>query len=362
MQTLHNTTDSLIGVMKDVMSSIDDVNAALQQCFKLISDSSEEDIKYFMSNIFALNSLTDIEKASLATTVCGYLVERGFPSEYILKDTIDLFDTLLTQAKPFYDMFYAEVRSIEENDENRDEKIQAVFSNLIQDKEVVTPEMYRAVTAIEKFYPCAISVFSIDKENFYEARERLAEKAAYISRYNQGAYWLNTLFAVLFDEPVIMIDIDREVGFEGRINGIVDNYQLQHLLMSLPILNDGKSAISEEDFAVVNGSGEQSTDRSIESKWNMYNLELCSQPGWDVKVKNQANPASSIEYRNCWIWSEGAPADISFYDGYRVILLGKPAYSRSSRVQRAFRNLKAGIEVIKPLSPEEIGKWLNNTI
>ena len=163
---------------------------------------------------------------------------------------------------------------------------------------------------------------------------------------------------MLFDEPVVIIDIDKKIGFKGKISGVVDNYQLQHLLMDLPLLNDGGVSISEEDLEVINGEGEQKTENSIECKWNMYNLELCEQSNWQRIVNNTENPSQSVDFRNTWIWGEGTPSDISIHDGYRVLLLGAPSYSRSSTIQRTFKNLKANIEIEEELSSEEIDNWL----
>ncbi|MDL2302898.1 hypothetical protein LJC28_00720 [Dysgonomonas sp. OttesenSCG-928-D17] len=359
---LKEATDEYIRVMSDVLSTNEEVNAALQPCFKALPDSNEDDVNEFMKRVFSLSSLQDIERASLATTICGYLIERGFPGDAILNDFIDLYDGLLNKALPFYKILFYQLSKIDPEDEERNEKVDELYSDLINDKELVSDEVYAAITGLDKFYACGISLFSISKQNFYQAKERLQEKVAYVGNYNQGCYWFSKLFDVLFDEPVVVIDIDNKVGFTGKISGIADNYQLQHLLMGIPQLNNGGKAINDEDLAVANGSGEQITERSIESKWNMYNLELCSEPEWKSIVRNKENPSLSIAYRDSWIWSEGTPKDITIHNGYRVILLGIPSVSRSSRVQRTFKNLKAGIEIERELSADEIDKWLNQTI
>lgn len=354
MENLQHATDELIEVMSSPLSSNEDVNIHLQECFKFLPNVDEQSISIFMKKIFALSGLQNLDRASLATTICGYLVESGFPSSVIISDMINLYDSLLNKSRIFYEMLYAEIRGIDELDENRETKINKIFSDLVGDKEVISTETYNAVVSLEKFYASAISLFSINKDNLLTAKKKLADKVAFVGAYNQGCFWIDKLFSVLFDEPIVVIDIDRKIGFEGKISGAVDNYQLQHLLMSLPLLNDGKSSISDEDLLVVNGLGEQVTDRTIESKWNMYNLELCEQLDWQNKV----NGSQSVDLRNTWIWEEGIPADIPVYDDRRVILLGKPSYSRNSKVQRTFKNLKAIIEIEKELSSEEIAEWL----
>lgn len=354
MGNLQQATDELIEVMSSPLSSNEEVNGHLQECFKLLSNADEQSTNFFMKRIFALSGLQNLDRASLATTICGYLVETGFSSSAIISDMINLYDNLLNKSRIFYEMLYAEIRSIDELDENREAKINKIFSDLVSDKDVISAETYNAIVSLEKFYASAISLFSINKDNLLAAKKKLADKIAFVGAYNQGCFWINKLFSVLFDEPIVVVDIDKKIGFEGKINGIVDNYQLQHLLMSLPLLNDGVAAISDEDLLVVNGQGEQVTERTIESKWNMYNFELCEQPNW----KNKINGSQSVDLRSTWIWEEAVPADIPVYNDRRVVLLGKPSYSRTSTVQRTFKNLKANIEIEKELSPEEVAQWL----
>ncbi|MDR2956262.1 MAG: hypothetical protein LBV43_14400 [Prevotella sp.] len=362
MSELQKATDEFIRVISDPLSSNEEVNASLQPCFRALPDSGEEDINMFMKRTFSQVNLPNIERASLATTICGYLVEREFPGDAIINDLIGLYDRLLDKSHSFFKILLSHASKINDTGEERDEAVNKIYSELISDQELVDNETYNAIISLDKFYACAISLFSVNKENFCKAKERLRQKVTLVAGYSQGCYWIDRLFTVLFDEPIVVIDIDNNIGFEGKINGVVDNYQLQHLLMNIPLLNDGGSAISEEDFEVVNGEGEQSSERTMESKWNMYNLSLCSNPDWVKLINNRENPSLSANFRQYWIWSEGAPVDIPTYNGRRVILLGLPPYSRSTRVQRTFKNLKANIEVEKELTKEEIDNWLCNVL
>jgi len=361
MTELQRATDEFIRVMSDVMSTNEEVNVVLQPCFKVLSTSDEDGVNEFMKRTFSLAALSDPERASLAATICGYLVERGFPSYAVLDDFIGFYEGLLDKARPFYEMLFSQIKKIDVTEDERDEIINELYSDLINDKDLVSNEVYNAIAGLDKFYACGISLFTVDEANFYKAKNRLKDKVDFIGDYSQGCYWFSTLFTVLFNEPVVVIDIDREIGFTAKMNGITDNYQLQHLLMGIPFLNEGKTSIEEDDLAVVNGEGEQTTDHSVESKWNMYNIGLCAKEGWQSLI-NTGESYGSVEFCDCWIWSEGAPQDIPVCNGRRVILLGLPSYSRSSRVQRTFKNLKANIEMEKELTKEEIKKWLYHTV
>lgn len=363
MQKLQKATDEFIRVISLPSSTKDDLNKALQECYKYLDDSTDEEILIFMKRVFDLHGLSDMERASMATVICGYLVERGFPSDSILHPLIDLYDNLLDCSRVFYELLFAEIENVkEEDDEKRDEIINKIFADLVSDRNRINQNTYNAVVGLDKFYACAISVFSISKDNFLAAKERLSDKIAFVGQYNQGCYWLNELFGVLFDEPVAVIDIDRNIGFIGKISGIVNNTQLQYLLMGIPFLNNGESAVSEEILSVFDGTGPQQLEKaSAQSKWNMYNLELCKQPGWEQLINNEKNQSVARSFADCWIWGEGIPSDIHIHNGRRVILLGLPSYSRSSTIQRTFRNLKASIEIEKELVEEEIEDWLYHT-
>ena len=363
MKNIVEATNNLVEIISSNQSSDKEVNKALHLCLEYLPDSNKEEIDTFMKKIFALSSLPNIDRASYATTICGHLAEHGFPCDAIVDDVINFYDNLLDKSKPFFDLFYSKVEELEEGDEDeddedydRDSEIDALYLDLLNDEDFVSEELRNTVISLDKFYNCAIAVFSANKEYLYKGKERLQKKVAYIGNYSDGCYWLDKLFTVLFDEPVIVIDIDRKIGFSGKISGIVENFQLQHLLMSLPFLNDGKSAISEETLAVVNGTGEQRSEKIIECKWNMYNLEVTENSEWNDFIAGKSDLPTDLS--DTWIWSEGAPSHISVHNGYRVILLGKASYKRTSYAQRTFNSLRASIEIEKELSSEEINKWL----
>lgn len=362
MNQLQKATDEFIRVISDPLSSNEDVNSSLQPCFKLLPDSSEQDVNRFMRRLMALTSLPDMERASLATTICGYLVENGFPSDAVLYDFIGFYEELLDKSRPFFEILSAHVSKMRVVQEEREEAVNQIYSELLNDEDIVNNDTYNAVISLDKFYACGVSLFSINKDNLEKAKTRLKGKVTFVADYNEGCFWINKLFTVLFDEPIVVIDIDRRIGFEGKISGIVDNSQLQHLLMGLPILNDGVVAINEENLAIAKGLGAQTSENIVEDKWNMYHLGLCHQPNWQTLINNKESPDQSVKILQYLIWSEASPADIPVYNGRRTVLLGLPSYPRSSRAQRTFKNLKATITIERELSEEEITAWLKGDV
>jgi hypothetical protein len=102
---------------------------------------------------------------------------------------------------------------------------------------------------------------------------------------------------------------------------------------------------------VVKGLGPQQLETGIVGKWNMNN--------WEYLLENAIIRDDQLSDSKYWIWGEGIPTDIHTFDGYRVVVLSAPSYSRGLSVQRAFKNLKAAIAIKEILSEEEIRGWMN---
>lgn len=357
MANLKEATKDFIEAMSHIPSSQEDINVTLQECLRLLSQSSEVEVETFMKEVFELTSLPDQQLASFASNICGYLVEMGYSSRAILDELINFYDIILDKSRVFFEVLSVSIANITCDDEKKKEKIEQIYSDLLNDPDIVNDDTFRAINDIDTHYTSAISLFSVDRSNLLKAKRKLEEKVAIAQQYSQGCYWLNLLFKTLFDASVIIIDLDTKKGIAGKINGITDNYQLQHLLMGLPQFNPVPS-ISDADLAVANGSGKQIEDRDIISKWNLYNLELCAQDNWQELI-NTDNSKNELDFRHTWIWPEGVPNDITIHGGYRVILLSKASSERSSKVQRTFKNLKASIEVERELSIDEINDWFN---
>lgn len=358
MTNLKEATNSFIDAMSHTPSSQEDINATLQQCLRLLPESSKEEVDNFMKEVFELTSLPDQQLATFASNICGYLVETGYSSTAIVDELINFYDVILEKSRLFFEVLSASIENIDNNDKNRQEKIEQIYSDLINNPDIVSDDTFRAINDIDAHYTAAISLFSADKNNLLKAKDKLGEKVAIAEQYSQGCYWLNLLFKTLFEAQVIIIDLDTHKGIAGKTNGITDNYQLQYLLMGLPQLN-AEPSISNADLAVANGSGNQVEDRDIKNKWDLYNLELIGQQNWQelIKTNDFHNDESNSGYTR--IQGENIPGNITIHEGHRVILLAKTSTERYSKVQRTFKNLKASIEVDRELSLQEIDRWIN---
>jgi len=358
MMALEQAAQNFVDVMEKDSSSKDEMNSSLRRIYDLIPEASDEDFGKAMKLIFSLVKLHDLDKASMAASICGYLVEQGYPGDAIVDDFIELYENLFDTAHPFFKSYFDRIKDVDEFDEEREEKLNEIYQDVWEEHIENNPEEMGAVVCLDKFFPCGISLFSANKDSFSMGKNKLSDKVAYASEINQGCYWFNQLFAVLFDEPVAVIDIDTNRGFLGKISGIVDNFQLQLILMGISGFND-EVELNEQDLDIIHGFGAQSSETVIQGKWNMYDCELTGNSQWKDLINNRDVAVKrSKEFSDYWIWGEGIPSDIPVKNGYRVIILGKPSYIRNIKVQRTFKNLEARVEIDRKLSDDEIKDFL----
>jgi len=91
------------------------------------------------------------------------------------------------------------------------------------------PEEYAAWEALSLFWHPAVTVYSINPEARASARH-LCDLTEHIAEYHLAGHWLQQLFRVLDDEPIVVIEPTTKLGVLGRISGVVDNFQLNVLL------------------------------------------------------------------------------------------------------------------------------------
>jgi hypothetical protein len=183
-----------------------------------------------------------------------------------------------------------------------------------------------------------------------------------IEEIQPGVGWLRILLTVLDDEPLLVFHVPARRGFRTRISGISSNFQLHTLLADALIGRSrgrlaflrpknalGGPAPHPDVVAVCDGSGPQTIDRPSDGVWNMYQ--------WRAIAPDATLP-EHVDSK-FWVWGEGIPADIEYFEDTRVLLLGPPAYARQWNTGREFAALRASVEIEATLSQEETEKWLH---
>lgn len=352
-QTLEDAKKTLIENISEE-SFNKHVGTNFNDCMEFLVDAPAGELDDFANSIFKLVETLPLGQSILAMSICSNLIQRGYDNEKFVGRVIDFYAQALEAAMPFFRRLDEEVKMGESGDAEIDVDVDSLYYELLKDRNIVSEKVGESVTRIERSSMDIVAILSMSSSTIFEFKSKLKDNIFFVRDYIQGCYWMYRLFEVLFEEPIIVIDVDNHRGFEAVMNGVSDNFQLQHLLMGMTELND-QPAISESDLSVANGTGIHVSNSMIDGKWNMYNREIVDQEDWqDIKV----GPAKTMELQDFWIWGEGTPSEISAHNGKRVILLGRSSYKRTARLQRTFENMKASIEVKHILTEDEINEWL----
>src|SRR5262249_45321629 len=133
--------------------------------------------------------------------------------------------------------------------------------------------------------------------------------------------FLATILQVLDEESLLVLHVEQKKGFDVRISGIADNFQLHTLLAGAIIGPPPKGWVQGEapsPRAVAESRDGPIDPRGGDAVAGAFNL--CNwtalQPDGSLP-KGQGKDAAAH-----WIWNEGCPADIVPFEGRRIVLLG----------------------------------------
>lgn len=163
------------------------------------------------------------------------------------------------------------------------------------------------------------------------AREELTSAAAAIDRATGGSLkCLYYALLVLDDEPLIALHRGTRTGYQLRMSGLGDNFQLHTLLA-----------------AELRGRvpGEFPTAKAAAA---------CRDVPGQVPTVGTFNLLTADGY---WIWNEGTPTDIPVLRGSRVLVLDEPPYTRNWQAGRFFPQMAGSVNLERVLSPEEAASW-----
>jgi hypothetical protein len=292
----------------------------------------------------------DARGAHIAT-VCGAFVENGADPQLISAALLKHYLGLLERAHPFH-LACLEKMPSDEEFENGEIDPYECFDSIRLQTASDFPDGASAWEALDGFLPSLLAVLTRSPDACTQARS-LLRFAKTIGEFNESAFWMNKIARVLFDEPIVVLEPATLFGLEGKLSGVVDNFQLQVLLMDVfPQRGFLKTRrVPKQAVECAKGYGPQQLDLTIQGYWNMYSWTAI---GADGELPSPSDYSSSRH----WIWGEGTPEDISMFGDHRVVLLGPPSYERSFGCQRMFDNLQASIIVEQALSKVQVREWL----
>lgn len=300
-------------------------------------------------------------RAGFVALMCGALVEDGFDPRTFAEPLMARVAVLLPLAAALADACRAQLPEEDEGvdpetDEDDEDEPDDSFEQAREQLAAAMPREQAAWDALRTFWRPAVVVLSLDPQ-LRAAHRALREPAARIAEYHEAGHWLQQLLSVLNDEPLLVIEPARRLGILGRMSGLVDNFQLNTLLMDVFPSTSRlvlRRRVSQRAAKIARGIGPQSTNDTITGAWNLYT--------WQAILPGLVLPEPAAPDVDHLIWNEGTPEDIPLFEGRRVVLLGPASYERFWTSQRTFDKLRAGVELERQLTPEEIAAWLQRML
>ncbi|WP_377266843.1 hypothetical protein [Peterkaempfera sp. SMS 1(5)a] len=147
--------------------------------------------------------------------------------------------------------------------------------------------------------------------------------------------------AVLDDEPLVVLHRPTGTGFEVRIGGIGDNFQL-HTLLAHVLVGGGHIPGTAPSAQSVRLATDPEPARGRTETVATGVFELLAPDGGRI-------------------WNEGLPDDIPTVEGCRLLVLDEPMYRRSWNADRFFPMLPGTAELTRVLSTHEAQTWFART-
>jgi hypothetical protein len=337
--------DLLIRLLHQPDATDDDIEEAARAFFQTLPTATPAYIHTAIQSLTPLVASDDIGHAGYAALVIGALLEHGYDPSPVRNILIDRIRAILTSCS----IFAAHCRELVAADAEPDdiEAFEEVFPTAAHD----LPKEAEAWEGLHRFWQPGIALFSLSTAA-RQASQDLRALTQPLVDFHEGAYWLDLILSTPNGEPILVIEPASQQGFLGTMTGVVDNFQLHTILMDVfPQQPPAQQRVAQQILDVALGNGPQQTDDSVTGIWNLY-MWTALQPNGQLPLPDDKDSSQH------WIWGEGHPQDIAIFQGYRVVLLGPPAYTRTWTSQRMFSALPAQITRDQLLSPAEVTQWL----
>ncbi|MFF5144796.1 hypothetical protein ACFY6U_34655 [Streptomyces sp. NPDC013157] len=274
----------------------------------------------------------------MLATAAGFCVERGADPAACAEPILDGTHQDLLDALEFARLWTATGGPEDELPEPDTEVIDDALMARLGDEAHEALRLALAWCSVEEWQPPALAVLCRSAEvrrRYASALLPACRDLAALERHDLKC--LAYALAILDDEPLVVLHRPTGTGFEVRIGGIGDNFQLHTLLAHV----------------LIGGRHVPGTAPSAES------VRLATDPeparGRTGIVSTGAFEMLAPDGER--IWNEGLPDDIPVVEGRRLLVLDEPAYPRSWNADRFFPMLPGTVEVARVLSADEAQTW-----
>lgn len=393
----------LIAAAEGDSSTPDDFQAAFDGVGDALGVPTQATLDHALKTIAPhVTSAPHPQRAGYAAVFCGGLVEHGGDPTIALPFLLDR----IARVAPGASLFVAacekraaaappkppapkKVSSDEEDDGDDEEEMDPAARAVEEFGEEVgeeDPDLAAAWAGLDMIGRAAVaSLIKAPAARIAAgAREDLSAPIAKLADVHPWAMWLDLLFKVPHEEPLLVLHPALEKGFLVRVSGVADNFQLHTLLADaligdeaegfLPGVKPTEAVVSlargdehdhhhahdhdcskDHDHSGHDHAGHDhdcATDHDhggepAEAASGVWNLV-----GWRGVSKRSDQPEATAPTH--WVWGEGTFQEIEPFEGIRVVLLGKPPYERSWNAHPRFCGLAASVTIEKKLTVDEV--------
>lgn len=271
----------------------------------------------------------------------GFCVERGADPAACAEPILDGVHRDLLAALEFARR-WAATGGEDELPEPDEKIIDDALLARIGDDEYEATRLALAWCSIEQWQPPALAVLCRSAEvrrRHAPALVNACRDLAALDRHDLKC--LAYALAVLDEEPLVVLHRPTGTGFEVRIGGIGDNFQL-HTLLAHVLIGGGHVPGTAPSVASVRLATEPEPARARSEITATGAFELLAPDGEPI-------------------WNEGLPDDIPVVEGHRLLVLDEPTYQRSWNADRFFPHLPGTIELTRVLTADETQAWYAHT-
>ncbi|CAM5591987.1 hypothetical protein GCM10010329_48490 [Streptomyces spiroverticillatus] len=269
----------------------------------------------------------------------GFCVERGADPLACAEPVLDAVREDLLAAREFARLWGA--GELPEPDEKIIDAGLAARLGLDGDEYEAT-RLALAWCALEQWQPPALAVLCRSAEVRRRHAAALLSVCRELAALEQhDLKCLAYALAVLDDEPLVVLHRPTGRGFEVRIGGIGDNFQL-HTLLAHTLVGGGHLPGTAPCAESVRLATDPAPAQGMSGVVALGAFELLAPDGERI-------------------WNEGLPDDIPVVDGRRLLVLDEPVYPRSWNADRFFPHLAGSAELIRVLPDDETRTWFART-
>lgn len=362
MSKFSNAVNDLIAIASSPEAEPTEIKAAATLVCNAVARPSRVELDEELKRLADTIATADLPGAAIIAICCGAIVEKGGNPDISLEATLSRLSETLTLAQFFAEACEEAAADDEDKDDKTDDSddeedpVQR-FGEQVAEK---MPENSNAYHSIEALGMGAIAMLSRSpsaRKNVRKEHPELAALAGDLAPYHERAYFLQRILSVLDDERAVVLHPDQKKGYRIRMSGVGTNFEL-FILLADAVIGDtaqgwlgGQKPDADVVAACRDQPAEAAKGKSTVGAFNFYN--------WKALYPDGTLPAPG-DYSSSkdWIWMEGIPADITTFEGQRVILLGPPPYARVLQPGRCFDGMVADVHVDSQMSAEEVEEWL----